>query len=422
MKEDDKKFKNKTVQWIDDRLPIFSVFCKKYGQFPVPKNLNYMSVFGGISILLLFMMIVSGIFLAMHYMPHQDMAFASVEHIMRDVNYGWLLRSVHSNGASFFFMIMYMHIFRGLYYGSYKKPRELVWIIGLITFVLMMKIAFIGYALPWSQMSGWATTVITSMFTAVPLVGEDLVKWVWGGHSIGTPTLNRFFVLHCTLPFLLVAVVGLHMWAIHFARLNNPTGVDPKTKGDTVPFHPFYTVKNTFALVAFLLIFMSFVFFAPFILVSAEHYIEFNPLVTPEHIVPEWYFLPFYSILRSFTTDIVIPFTDIVLLSAKLQGVLAMMGSIIVLFFVPWLDTSPVRSSRYRPIYKKCFWLLVIVFVALGYSGANPPVGFSFYIGCIATFYYFAHFLVIMPLLGKHEKTLPEPESISADFDKKEHN
>ncbi len=407
------KFDNKVVQWINDRLPIFSMMQNEYGKFPTPRNFNYFWNFGAIAMCMLGIMIVTGIFMAMNYTPHSTLAFESVERTMRDVNYGWLLRYAHMNGASFFFIAVYIHIFRGLYYGSYRKPRELLWIFGVVIFLLMMATAFMGYALPWSQMSGWGVTVITSMFSAVPLVGDGLVTWLWGGFSVDNPTLNRFYALHFLLPFIICAVVFVHVWALHVTGSNNPTGVEPKSDKDVIPFNPYYTTKDSFGTVVFLIFFFAVVFFAPLALTEVDHFRQFDPMQTPPHIVPEWYFLPYYAILRSFTMDIFIPFTHIVLLSAKLQGVIAMFGSILLLLFLPWLDTSPARSARYRPVYKWCLMLFVVAMGALTYAGANPPEGIAVWIGRIGTFYYFLHFLVLVPWLGRHEKVLPLPASIS---------
>lgn len=409
------KFDNAVIEWVDQRLPIFTMLTKEYRSFPTPKNFNYFWNFGAIAMMMLMIMIASGLFLAMNYTPHTQHAFDSVERVMRDVNYGWLLRYVHMNGASFFFIAVYIHIARGLYYGSYRKPRELLWMFGVVIMLLMMATAFMGYALPWSQMSGWGVTVITSLFSAFPIVGDGLVTWLWGGFSVDNPTLNRFFALHFLLPFVILGVVFIHVWALHVTGSNNPTGVEPKTAKDTVPFHPYYTTKDSYGAIVFLTIFMTVTFFAPLALTEYDHFKPFDPLQTPTHIVPEWYFLPFYAILRAFTMDIGIPFTHIVLLPAKLQGVIAMFGSIILLFFLPWLDTSPVRSARYRPVYKKCLLLLLIAMFALGYSGANPPEGLPMRLGQVATFYYFLHFFVLVPYLGRKEKTLTPPDSISDD-------
>ncbi len=411
-------FQNPVIRWIDDRLPIFTMMDKEYGAYPTPKNFNYFWNFGAIAMVMLVLMIVTGVFLAMSYTPHTSMAFDSVERIMRDVNYGWMLRYLHMNGAHFFFIAVYIHIFRGLYYGSYKRPRELLWILGVLIFLLMMATAFMGYSLPWSQMSGWGVTVITNLFSAIPFFGDAIVTWLWGGPSVGNPTLNRFFALHYLLPFVIVGVVFLHVWALHVSGSGNPSGVEPKTKKDTVPFHPYYTIKDTFGLTVFMFVYMAVVFFAPLALSHADHFQPFDPLVTPEQIVPEWYFLPFYAILRAFTMDIVFPFTGWItdggiVFTAKLQGVIAMFGAIIVLFFLPWLDKSPVRSARYRPAYRWCNYLLVVAMVLLGYAGAQPAEGTMLWIARGATAYYFAHFLVLIPLLSRYEKTLPLPKSIN---------
>jgi quinol-cytochrome oxidoreductase complex cytochrome b subunit len=408
------KFDNRFIQWVDERLPIFTMLIKEYRVFPMPKNCNYLWSFGGIAMTMLMIMILTGVFLAMSYTPHTTMAFESVERIMRDVNYGWLLRYVHMNGASFFFVAVYIHIFRGLWYGSYRAPRELLWIIGVVILLLMMATAFMGYALPWSQMSGWGTTVITNLFSAFPLVGEGLVTWLWGGFAVDNPTLNRFFALHYLLPFVILGVVFIHVWALHMTGSNNPAGVEPKNSKDTVPFHPYFSTKDSFALVVFLTIFLIFVFFAPLALTEHDHFKQFDPMQTPDHIVPEWYFLPFYAILRSFTIDIGIPGTHMVLLAAKLQGVLAMFGSILLLLFLPWIDAGPAKSARYRPVYRWLLVLFVISFVALGYAGSQKPEGIPVRIGQLATFYYFLHFALLWRI-SRNEKTLPVPASISDD-------
>lgn len=410
--KDREAFDNKIIDWIDQRLPIFTLVDKEYAKFPTPKNFNYFWNFGAIAMVMLTVMIITGIFLAMSYTPHSDHAFDSVERIMRDVNYGWLLRYTHMNGASFFFIAVYIHIFRGLYYGSYKSPRELIWIFGVIILLLMMATAFMGYSLPWSQMSGWGVNVITSLFGAFPIVGDTIVTWLWGGFSVDNPTLNRFFALHFLLPFVLVAVVFLHVWSLHVTGSNNPLGVEPKTEKDTVPFNPYYTVKDMFGLGVFLMFFAFFIFFIPNYLSHADHYIPYNPLQTPTHIVPEWYFLPFYAILRAFTVDLGIPFTDIVLLPAKLQGVLAMFASILILMVLPWLDRSPVRSARFRPMFRPLLLLLVLAFFALGWAGGQPAEGLPLFIAQLSTAYYFAFFLLIVPFLHKFEKPLPLPKSI----------
>ncbi|MHC5652526.1 cytochrome b [Stappia sp.] len=387
------------AKWVESRLPVISLVRGSFVDFPTPKNLNYWWTFGGILAIMLVAQIITGIVLVMHYAPNTEIAFASVEHIMRDVNYGWLLRYLHANGASMFFIAVYIHIFRGMYYGSYKAPREISWILGVVIFLLMMATAFMGYVLPWGQMSFWGATVITNLFSAIPLVGEPIVNWLWGGFSVGNPTLNRFFSLHYLLPFMIFGVVLLHVWAFHTTGNNNPTGINPKSKQDTLPFHPYYTMKDLFAIVVFMILFAYFVFYVPNYMGHADNYIEANPLVTPAHIVPEWYFLPFYAILRA--------------VPDKLGGVILMFGAIAVLFVLPWLDTSKVRSGTYRPLFKQFFWVFAIVAVALGYLGAMPPEGGYVIAARICTAYYFAHFLIILPLLGFIEKPKPLPNSIS---------
>jgi len=393
------EFENPVIRWIDSRLPIFTMIQKEYGVFPTPRNFNYFWNFGALALINLVIMIATGIFLAMNYTPHATMAFDSVERIMRDVNSGWLLRYVHSNGASMFFIVVYIHMARSLYYGSYKTPRELLWILGVIILLLMMATAFMGYVLPWGQMSYWGATVITNLFSAFPLVGDSIVTWLWGGFSVDNATLNRFFSLHYLMPFVLVGVVFLHIAALHITGSNNPLGIEVKGPADTLPFHPYYTIKDSVGICVYFIVFATLVFFAPNYLGHADNYIPANPLVTPAHIVPEWYFLPFYAILRS--------------VPDKLGGVLLMFGSIFVLFVLPWLDTSPVRSARFRPIYRVLFWVLVVALVVLGIAGAKPAEGIWVVLSRIATAYYFLHFLVILPILGKFERPLPLPESIS---------
>ncbi|HXC27216.1 MAG TPA: cytochrome b N-terminal domain-containing protein [Stellaceae bacterium] len=398
---------SRLIRWIDYRLPFVAMLEHELNEYPTPRNLNYWWNFGSLAGIILVIMIVTGIVLAMYYTPNATMAFDSVERIMRDVNYGWLLRYIHMNGASMFFMIVYIHIFRGLYYGSYKYPRELLWMLGVIILLLMMATAFMGYVLPWGQMSFWGATVITNLFSAIPVFGSKIVTLLWGGFTVGNPTLNRFFSLHYLLPFIIVAVVGLHLVALHTHGSNNPLGIDSKGPQDSIPFHPYYTVKDMFGLMVFLIFFSIFIFYLPNALGDPQNYIPANPLQTPPDIVPEWYFLPFYAILRSMTFDVLgIP--------SKLIGVTLMFSSIIVLFLLPWLDTSRVRSARFRPIYKKIFWLLVIDVFTLGYVGAHPPAGTTVIIGQIATAYYFFHFLILFPLLGKLERPRPLPNSIGA--------
>ena len=392
-------FNNKVIAWIDHRLPVFSYLEKEYHTFPTPRNFNYFWNFGAIATVMLVLMIATGVVLATNYTPHVLMAFDSVERIDRDVPQGWLMRDLHMNGASFFFIAVYIHIFRGMYYGSYKAPRELLWILGVIIFLLMMATAFMGYVLPWGQMSFWGATVITNLFSAIPVVGDAIVTWLWGGFAVDNPTLNRFFALHYLLPFVIVAVVALHVIALHVHGSNNPLGIDPRGPQDTVPFHPYYTMKDGFGVVVFLIIYAGFTFFAPDYMGHPDNYIQANPLVTPEHIVPEWYFLPFYAILRA--------------VPDKLGGVLAMFGAIAVLFVLPWLDTSRVRSATFRPIYKWFMLVLVIDVIVLGFCGANPPEGFWVPLSQVATLYYFFHFLILLPILGKIERPSPLPPSIA---------
>ncbi|MEL7481824.1 MAG: cytochrome b N-terminal domain-containing protein [Pseudomonadota bacterium] len=448
-------------KWLDARLPIVRLAYDSFVDFPTPKNLNYWYTFGGILAVCLATQILTGIVLAMHYTASVDQAFASVERIMRDVPYGWLLRYIHAVGASMFFLAVYVHIFRGLYYGSYKEPREVLWILGCVILLLMMATAFLGYMLPWGQMSFHGANVIIGLFGALPLVGESIQTWLMGGPSIGNQTLQRFFSLHYLLPFMIAGVVILHIWALHVPGNNNPTGVEVKdVKKDTVPFHPYYTVKDGFAIVVFLIIFAGFVFYAPNVLGHADNYIEANPLVTPAHIVPEWYLLPFYAILRAITFDIG-P------IDAKLLGVIAMFGSIAVLFFLPWLDTSKVKSMRYRPVARQFFFGFAACCLILGWCGAANPddpiipitgdqlvvtytdtnglsgsATFSDYeeaesfagnfpeaagasigvkkgaairfihLAQLMTLYYFAYFLVILPWLGLSERPKDEPDSI----------
>ena len=391
--------KSKIAKWFDDRLPLLSL-SHHVKEYPTPKNLNYWWTFGGILTFCLITQIVTGLTLAMHYIAHADMAFESVEHIMRDVNYGWLIRYIHANGASMFFLAVYIHIFRSLFYGSYKSPREIIWIIGIIIYLLMMAAAFMGYVLPWGQMSFWGATVITNLFSAIPLVGEGIVTWLWGGYSVDNPTLTRFFTLHYLIPFLILGLVVLHIWALHVPGNNNPVGIDVKKPSkDTVPFHPYIVIKDTFALLMFMIVFAFFVFYTPNILGHADNYIEADPLVTPAHIVPEWYLLPFYAILRS--------------VPDKLLGVIAMLSAILILAALPWLDTSKIRSAVFRPLYKQFYWILVADVLILGYVGAMPAEGLYLLVARVATAYYFLHFLVILPVLGLKEKTLPIPLSIT---------
>jgi ubiquinol-cytochrome c reductase cytochrome b subunit len=409
--------KSGITRWLDQRLPVGRLVWDSFVDYPTPRNLNYWWTFGGILSLCLGVQIVSGIVLAMHYTPSASGAFASVEHIMRDVNYGWLIRYTHANGASMFFIAVYLHMFRGLYYGSYKPPREVLWILGCVIYLLMMATAFMGYVLPWGQMSFHGAVVITNIIGAIPVIGGPILTWLQGGFAVDNATLNRFFSLHYLLPFMIAGVVVLHVWALHVVGQNNPTGIDPKSKADTVPFTPYATVKDGFAMSVFLILFAVFVFYMPNALGHADNYIEANPLVTPAHIVPEWYFLPFYAILRA--------------VPDKVMGVVAMFGAIGVLFALPWLDTSKVRSMRYRPMAKLYFIILVVVCVILGFCGAKLPddqvipgletikilesdLNSWVWLSRLATLYYFAYFLVIMPLLGLIETPLPTPETIAS--------
>jgi ubiquinol-cytochrome c reductase cytochrome b subunit len=406
--------KSDFTKWIDEKLPLpRMVYNAVGGGYPVPRNLNYMWNFGVLAGVFLMVQIVTGVVLAMHYAADTSVAFGSVEHIMRNVNYGWMLRYAHANGASFFFIVIYAHIFRGLFYSSYKAPREMIWLLGVVIFLLMMATAFMGYVLPWGQMSYWGAKVITGLFGAIPLIGEPLQVWLVGGYAPNEATLNRFFSLHFLLPFVIAGVVILHIWALHIPGSSNPTGVEVKQESDTVPFHPYYTAKDGWFLGLVLIIFSAFVFFAPNVLGHPDNYIEANPLSTPAHIVPEWYFLPFYAILRAFTGDLVIPFTGIVLVPAKLLGVIGMFGSILVWFFLPWLDKSPVRSGSYRPLFQKFFWVLVLTMLVLTVAGGMPAEQPWVLVSQIATTYYFLHFLVILPIVSQIEVPKPLPFSIT---------
>ncbi|RGP41721.1 cytochrome b [Altererythrobacter insulae] len=396
------------TQWLDDRLPLPRLVYNAVGAgYPVPRNLNYMWNFGVLAGFFLVFQIITGVVLAMHYAANQLVAFQTVEHIMRDVNWGWLMRYAHANGASFFFVVVYLHIFRGFYYSSYKAPREMIWLLGVTIFLLMMATAFMGYVLPWGQMSYWGAQVITGLFGAIPLVGEQLQIWILGGFAPDNAALNRFFSLHFLLPFVIAGVVILHIWALHIPGSSNPTGVEVKSESDTVPFHPYYTAKDGFGLGMILIFFAIVVFYFPTTLGHAENYIEANPLSTPALIVPEWYFYPFYAILRAFTFDFLF-------IPAKLLGVMAMFGSILIWFFLPWLDKGPVRSGHYRPLFRKFFWFgLIPAMALLFYLGGMPAEEPYVMLSQIATAYYFLHFLVILPLLSSIEKTEPLPYSIT---------
>ncbi len=412
-------------KWLHTRLPVVGLIYDTLF-IPTPKNLNWWWIWGIVLAFCLVLQIVTGIVLAMHYTPHVDMAFASIEHIMRNVNGGALLRYTHMNGASLFFLAVYIHMFRGLYYGSYKAPREVTWIIGMLIYLAMMATGFLGYVLPWGQMSFWGATVITGLFGAIPFIGEPLQTWLLGGPAVGNATLNRFFSLHYLLPFVIAGLVILHIWAFHSTGNNNPTGVEVRRSSkavaekDTLPFWPYFVIKDLFALVVILVVFFAVVGFMPNYFGHPDNYIEANPLATPAHIVPEWYYLPFYAILRAFTSDVwVVQIASFVtggIIDAKFFGVLAMFGSIFVMVLAPWLDTSNVRSGRYRPMFKWWFYLLIIDFIVLTWCGAMPAEPPYSIISLIGASYWFAYFLVILPVLGVIEKPLPQPATIEEDF------
>ena len=393
------KFKNPVLNWIEFRLPIVSYFKKEYGDYPMPKNCNYFWSFGALATIILITMIVSGIFLAMNYTPHIDHAFDSTERIMRDVNYGWLLRYIHSNGASFFFIVVYLHMLRSMYFGSYKYPRELNWILGVIIFFLMIATSFLGYTLPWGQMSYWGATVITNLFCAIPIVGEPLKIWLLGDYNVGNATLNRFFALHYVLPFVIFGVVALHVAAVHVHGSNNPDGIELRSKGDSVNFFPYMIIKDLVAFCAFGVLISSVIFFGPNLMSEVDNYIPANPMVTPSHIVPNWYLAPFYAILRA--------------IPDKLMGVAMMGGAIAILFVLPWLDTSKTRSCKYRPIYKWFMMGFFVNFFALGYVGMMPAEGLYLLVAQLGTVYYFGFILVITPFVGWIEKPSRLPMSIS---------
>nr|YP_011017021.1 apocytochrome b [Gracilaria hainanensis]WQB61699.1 apocytochrome b [Gracilaria hainanensis] len=372
------------------KRPIISIVNNHLIDYPTPINIHYAWNFGFLASICLIIQILTGIFLAMHYTPHVELAFASVEHIMRDVNYGWLLRYIHSNGASMFFIVVYVHIFRGLYFSSYAKPRHWVWVIGVIIFLLMIITAFIGYVLPWGQMSLWGATVITNLVSAIPLIGDSIVTWLWGGFSVDNATLNRFFSLHYLLPFIIAAVSLIHLTILHQDGSGNPLGIDSNV--DKISMFPYFIYKDLLGLLVFILFFSFFLYFSPNILGHSDNYIEANPMVTPAHIVPEWYFLPFYAILRS--------------IPHKLGGVIAMISAILVLALLPWIHSTEVRSSRFRPTYRFLYWTMLGCCLILGWIGGMPVEEPFVLIGQIASIYYFIYFLCILPLLGKIERFL----------------
>ncbi len=387
-------------RWFESRLPVMGLVHSSFVAYPVPRNLNYMWTFGAIASFMLIAQIITGVVLAMHYVPSATEAFASIDHIMRNVNYGWLIRYMHTNGASLFFLAVYIHMMRGLYYGSFKPPREVLWIIGVIIYFLMMATAFMGYVLPWGSMSFAGATVITNLVSAIPFVGTAISHWLWGGYAVGDPTLTRFFSLHYLLPFVIVGFVGLHVWALHVVGQNNPDGVEVQdVERDTVAFTPYATIKDLFAVAVFFILYVWMIFYIPNYLLDADNYNIANPLVTPAHVVPEWYLLPFYAILRAIPN--------------KLVGVIALFAAIAVLALVPWLDRSLVKSAKYRPTYRFFFWVFVAICVVLGWIGSQEPTEGLTLIARIFTAGYFSFFLVIMPLLSFTEKTKPVPASIA---------
>ncbi len=417
--------KTKGEKWVHSRLPIIGLIYDTL-MIPTPKNLNWMWIWGIVLAFTLGLQIITGVVLVMHYTPHVDMAFASIEHIMRDVNGGHMIRYFHMNGASLFFVAVYAHIFRGLYYGSYKAPREITWIVGMLMYLVMMGTAFMGYVLPWGQMSFHGTAVITGLFGAIPFIGESIQTWLLGASAVGQPALNRFFSLHYLLPFILAGLTIVHIWAFHSTGNNNPTGVEVRrtskedAKKDTLPFWPYFVIKDLFALAVILVVFVAIVGFMPNYLGHPDNYVKANALATPAHIVPEWYFLPFYAILRAFTADVwAVQFVNWIsfgIIDAKFFGVLAMFGAIAVMALAPWLDTSSVRSGRFRPMFKWWFALLAVDFMVLMWVGAQSTTFPYDWISLIAATYWFAYFLVILPLLGVIEKPTKAPATIEEDF------
>lgn len=403
----DKIMSSELFKWVDDRTNIGQMIRGHVTEYPTPKNLNYMWNFGSLAMLVLVLQIITGIFLAMYYKPSAAMtlggytvAFDSVERIMRDVNFGWLIRYMHAVGASSFFVVIYMHMARGFYYGSYKNPREILWIVGVVILLIMQGAAFFGYLLPWGQMSFWGATVITNLFGAIPVLGDYIGQLLVGGFAVGDPTLNRFFSLHYLFPLLLAGIVGAHVHVLHVAHSNNPDGVDIDHKRDTIPFHPYFTIKDAFGVGVFLLFYCYFVFFNPTAggyFIEVDNFVPANNLQTPAHIAPVWYLTPWYTILRSFPD--------------KLIGVIAMGASLAILFVLPWLDRSKVRSARYRPVYKQMVILFFISVLVLGYCGHSAPTETLKLVGRIATAIYFGFFL-LLPFVHKFEKTKPEPEQI----------
>ena len=445
----------KLLAWIDDRFPLTKVWEEHLSKYYAPKNFNFWYYFGSLALLMLVLQIFTGIFLTMHYKPDTALAFASVEYIMRDVSWGWLIRYLHSTGSSFFFIVVYLHMFRALLYGSHRQPRELLWIIGVVIFIALMAEAFMGYLLPWGNMSYWGAQVIISLFDAIPFVGPALAEWIRGDFVVGDATLNRFFAFHViAVPLVLVVLVFVHIVALHKVGSNNPDGVEIKKKKDAngipldgIPFHPYYTVKDIVGVTVFLMVFSAVVFFAPELggwFLEHDNFVPANILQTPPEIVPLWYFTPFYSILRATNTDLVLALRGIValaalvalfkvrglgklialgtagvllaalfMLDAKVWGVLLMGGSLLLFFFLPWLDRSPVKSIRYRGwIYKLALAVLVLSFFILGYLGTRPAAGPNLIIAQACTLLYFAFFL-LMPWYTSIDKTRPVPERVS---------
>lgn len=405
--------KNKE-SWIDQRFPLTKVWNEHLAEYYTPRNFNFWYFFGSLAILMLVMQFVTGIFLAMHFKPDSANAFASVEYIMRDVEWGWLVRYLHSVGASAFFVVIYLHMYRGLLYGSYKGPRELLWILGMLLYIVLMAEAFMGYVLPWGQMSFWGAQVIISLFGSVPVIGPDLLVWILGDYALGDAALNRFFSLHViALPLILVVLVFLHLVALHAVGSNNPDGIEIKKNKDKdgipkdgIPFHPYFTVKDTMGVVAFLWIFCAVVFYAPGLngyFLEHANFIEANPLQTPEHIAPLWYLTPFYSVLRAVPP----------MFGSQFPGVLAMGASLLILFFLPWLDRSPVKSIRYRsPIYKWVLGVFVVSFVMLGWLGMQPVTPLNAFLARVFTVLYFA-FFILMPWYTSVGKTKEVPERLT---------
>ncbi|MBN8762983.1 MAG: cytochrome b [Thiobacillus sp. 63-78] len=405
----------KMMGWVDDRFPLTATYKAHLSEYYAPKNFNFWYFFGSLALLVLVLQIVTGIFLTMNYKPDSELAFASVEYIMRDVDWGWLIRYMHSTGASMFFVVVYLHMFRGLMYGSYRKPRELIWIFGVLIYLALMAEAFLGYLLPWGQMSFWGAQVIVNLFSAVPFIGDDLSLWIRGDYVISDATLNRFFAFHViALPLVLIALVVVHLVALHEVGSNNPDGIEIKKKKDPVthipldgiPFHPYYTVKDIVGVIVFLMVFSAIVFFGPTMggyFLEANNFIPADPLKTPPHIAPLWYFTPFYAILRAVPP----------MFGSQFPGVMAMGLSIVLLFFLPWLDRGKVKSIRYRgPIYKTMLALFIVSFAGLGYLGLLPVSPVATIFAQVFSVIYFLFFL-LMPWYTSIDKTKPEPERVT---------